>query len=134
MANDLQTNSEPSVTSLLGGIVSDLQTLLGQQLALFRQEVRDDLRKTKEATLAIMAGVVVALLGGITLCFMAAHALDTYTQIPLWGCYGIVGGVLAIIGGALLAVGLGRFRSFNPLPDESAQAFKENVQWIAKPK
>lgn len=134
MANDLETNSGPSVTGLLSGIVGDLQKLMQQQLALFRQEVRDDLQKTKEATLAIMAGAILSLVGGIVLCFMLAHALKHYTVIPEWGCFGIVGGAVAVIGGALLAMGLSKFRSFNPLPDESAQALKENVQWITKAK
>jgi hypothetical protein len=32
---------------------------------------------------------------------MVVHLLDALTEIPLWGCYGIVGVVLLAIGGIL---------------------------------
>jgi hypothetical protein len=80
-------------------------------------------------------GAVLCLLAGIMLCFMIAELLAAlFEGLPLWGSYGIVGGVLAVIGGILVAAGSAKFRSFNPLPDESAQALQENVRWIAKPK
>jgi hypothetical protein len=36
---------------------------------------------------------------------MIVHLLAAVTPIPLWGCYGIVGGVLVFIGGMLLVAG-----------------------------
>jgi hypothetical protein len=136
MPHDLETTSPgTSVTQLLSGILGDLQELLTQQLALFRRELRDDVGKLKDATITVSAGVVLCLVAGLMLCFMLAHLLVVlFDTLPLWGSFGLVGGVLAIIGGALVAVGAARFRSFNPLPDESAQALQENVRWIAKPK
>ena len=52
--------------------------------------------------------------------------------IPLWGCYGIVGGLLTLISVILITAGIQRFKAFNPLPDESARALQENVQWLTK--
>jgi len=121
--------------SLVRGIVDDAQHLMKQQLALFQAEVKEDLRKTKEAVMSMAAGVALAAVGGILLCVMLVHLLhwafpDT---LPLWSCYLIVGGVLAALGGGLAYAGVRRMASFNPLPDESVQALKENIQWIAKP-
>jgi len=45
-ANDGPRPLEPSVTFLVSGIIADLQQLIQQQLAMVRQEIRDDLRKT----------------------------------------------------------------------------------------
>lgn len=52
MADRMQTSSppgaEPSVTSLLSGIVNDAQELIKQQLLLFRHELKDDVNKARE--------------------------------------------------------------------------------------
>jgi hypothetical protein len=125
---------ERSVTSLVSGIVNDAQTLMQQQLALFREEIREDLRKTKEAVTAIAAGVTVAALAVGPLVFTLVALLRELALWPWWASALTVGVVFAIIGGALIAVGVQRFRSFNPLPDQSVEALKENLQWIKNPK
>lgn len=125
---------ERSVTSLVTGIVNDAQTLMQQQLALFREEIRTDLRKTKEAVTALVAGVAVAALAVGPLVFLFVALLHELALWPWWASALTVGVVLAIAGGAMIAVGVQRFRSFNPLPDQSVEALKENLQWIKNPK
>jgi hypothetical protein len=135
MANDVRTGTEPSVTALVTGIINDAQELIKQQLALVRTEIRDDLRKTKEASLSLAIGLGVAALGVLLLAFMLVHLLWwAAPQVTLWGWFGIVGGVLAIVGASLIYAGSKKFETFNPLPDQSAQALKENVQWLTNRK
>lgn len=134
MATDLHTETGASVTQLVSGIVSDAQDLMKQQLALFRAEMKEDIRKTKEATISLACGALVLLLGVVLLLFMCVHGLEAATGWPEWVCFGIIGGLLAAGGGILVWLGLARFKSFNPLPDESAQALAENVRWIKNPK
>jgi hypothetical protein len=55
-------------------------------------------------------------------------------RIPLWGCFGIVSALFLITGMALSWLGYKKFKSFNPLPDETAQTVKENVEWIMSSK
>ena len=50
------------------------------------------------------------------------------------GVVGMVGGGVVLLGGVVAYVAIARFKTFNPLPDESVQALKENVQWIANRK
>jgi len=128
---DLQIGSEASVTRLVSGIISDVQELIGQQLALLRYELKDELSKTKRASLALIGGLVIALVGGIFLCLMLIHLVSwAVPEWPLWVCYGIVGVPIAALGGALTVVGIQQFQSFQVLPDRSLQALKENVQWL----
>jgi len=146
MATEVQNQSEQSMASLVGGIVGDVQDLIKQQLALTRKEIESDLRKTREAGTLLGVGVGLALFGCFALCLMLAHlihfvstpaALQASAEpaaIPLWGCYGIVTLLLLGVGGALAFAGKKKFDSFNPLPDESAQALKENIEWIANKK
>jgi hypothetical protein len=131
MASDLDTEARFSVTSLVSGIVGDAQDLFRQQLAMFRAEIKDDLRQTIGILIAIISGAFMVAVGGALLCFMLVHLLNSLAPaLPLWGCFGIVGACVALVGGAVAYVAISRFKTFNPLPDESVQAFKENVQWI----
>jgi protein-S-isoprenylcysteine O-methyltransferase Ste14 len=135
MASELQTGSDNgTLTSLLTGIVNDAQELFKQQLALFKTEVQEDMRKTREAAASLALGAVVALLGVVLLCFMLVHLLHEVTnpQWPLWACFGLVGVVVVVIGAGLLAWAYNRFKSFNPLPDKTAAALQENLEWKTK--
>ena len=128
--NDLQTDPGVSVTHLVSGILADAQKLIEQQLALLRQEVKDDLHKALKAGMLLMGGSVIALMGGILLCFMLVELLAwAVPGLPLWSCYGIVGGSFIALGGALLFTGFHKLKSFNPLPNQSIQALKETFQW-----
>ena len=135
MSSDLQPGSRDTATELVSGIISDAQDLIKQQLALFRSEVREDFRKTKEAAVLLIGGLVVVQLAAIILCLMLVHLLNAAApNIPFWACFGIVGGGLALLGGGLTMMARSKFNSFNPLPDQSAQAVKENVRWMTNPK
>jgi len=120
------------MTHLVGGIIADAQELMKQQLALFRTEVKEDVRKTKQAVIALVTGLALASVGATLLSLMLVYALEAATVLPLWGCFGIVGGLLAAGGGIAFYGALRKFNEFNPLPDESARALKENVQWITQ--
>jgi hypothetical protein len=131
MASDLETEARFSVTSLVSGIVSDAQELFRQQLAMFRAELKADLRKTVALLIAIASGGFLVAVSGALFCFMLVHLLASLAPaLPLWGCFGIVGACVALVGGITAYVAASRFKTFNPLPDESVQAFQENVQWI----
>lgn len=140
MSTDLQTpysksEHDPSLTQLLSGIVTDAQTLFSQQLAMFRTELKLDVRRTKQALIALICGLALASIGGLLLCFALVYGLQALAPtLPLWACFGIVGGLFAIVGGLAFYSALRQFQEFNPLPDESAQALKENVQWISQPR
>jgi len=106
MLNDLGTGTSPSITGLVSGIVNDAQELIKQQMTLFRHELQVDIRKTKEGVLSLGIGLGVAALGGLMLVFMLVHLLQSLApELPLWGCYGIVGGMLIAVGGILCYAG-----------------------------
>lgn len=126
MITETRTEAEPGVTKLLGGIIEDAQGLFRNQLDLFRAEIEDDLRQTKEAGGAMAIGALVLLLGGIFLGLMVVYLLSWFfPELPLWGSFGIVGAVLTIVGVAFYQTGKRKFASFNPLPDKSVEALKE---------
>jgi hypothetical protein len=134
MANRIP-EAEPKLADILTGIVSDLQELVQHQLALFRSEVRHDLRRTREAATLLAVGLGIALLGGLLLAHTLVHLLAWLLPAwPMWSHYCIVAALLLASGAALAYRGKAQLDSFNPLPDETVEAVKENVQWLMKPK
>jgi hypothetical protein len=135
MATDVKPELDPSVTTLVSGIIGDAQDLLKQQFDLLKHEVREDIRKTKDASLIVGLAVGFGFVGAVLLGLMFVYLLAlTEPALPLWACFGICGGVILVVGIVLYFVGLAKFNSFNPLEDQTAQTIKENVQWITNPK
>jgi len=145
METQAPVSSEPSLSSLVKGIVNDVGDLIKQQFQFAKVEVQTDLRKSKEAVMALAIGAGAAFLGILFLGFMLVHLLHWLTtpataintdpaSLPLWACYAIIGGLCVGCAAALIQAGRKKFSSFNPLPEQTAQTMKENVQWITNSK
>src|SRR5579884_1591318 len=122
-------NDAPSMASLVGGIIADAQRLVRQEVALARREMQVELDKAKNASLALSIGLGCALLGAVHLTLMVVFLLDL-AGIPLWAGFLIVGGVLAIVGGVLLAVAIRQLRTISLVPPQTAETLREDVQWL----
>lgn len=132
-----ETASPPegqTVTGLVSGILNDAQELVKQQVAMVRAEIKADFRRTVQAAVLLAVGAVVLVPALFLLCNMFVYLLHELAGLSVWASYGIVGGLFAVAGVVLVLVGIQRFRSFNPLPDQSVEAFKENVRWMTNPK
>jgi len=132
MSTDLQ--HEPSVAQLVSGIIDDAQRLMVQHAELLKADIRKDLHDAKEAGFSLGIGGALLGAGGLLLLFMFAHLLNWLwpDYIPLWGGFGIVGGVLALVGGIFFFRGQQQLDEINPLPENSVEAVKEDLQWKTK--
>lgn len=146
MATEVHNHAEPSLSSLLGGIVNDVQDLVKQQFKLARHEIEADLRKSKEGASVLALGVGVVLLGAIMFCLMLAHLIHWLAtpassvstmdpaSLPLWACHAIVSAVLLVPGGFLILAGKKKIEQINPVQNPATEALQENVQWMTNPK
>jgi thiamine transporter ThiT len=124
----------PSVTGLVSGILEDAQQLVKQQVALVRAELKADFQRSVHAATLLAVGALALVPAIFLLCNMLVYLLHELAGLSLWASYGLVGGAFALLGIVLVFVGVQRFRSFNPLPDQSVEAIKENVRWMTNPK
>lgn len=121
---------DASIASLLGGIVGDAQELVRQEIALARQEIREEIGNAKDAGIKLaIAGAVLAI-GGLLLVLMVAQGLADLLDWPTWAGYGVVGLVLAIVGYILLSSAQKRMQQIRPVPEKTVETMKENVEWI----
>jgi len=142
METQVPASSEPGVSRLVKGIVDDVGDLIKQQIQFAKKEVQTDLHKSMVAVTVLAIGAGAVFLGILFTGFMLVHLLHWLTapamadpaNIPLWGCYAIVGFLCLGGGAALILAGKKKFSSFNPLPDQTVETMKENVQWITNSK
>jgi hypothetical protein len=129
--DETPVSSETGAGTLMKGILQDAQHLLNQQIQLFRSEVKHELHQLRTGMVSLLIGAGIAAVGVVCLLGMLVHLLAAKTTIPLWGCYGIVGGGLGLVGLVLL---LGGRKSVSDVhlapPPATAQALKENVEWL----
>jgi uncharacterized membrane protein YqjE len=134
MATNLHSDSGQGLGELVSGIIHDAQELLNQQLTLFKHEVRQDINNVREALgiLALASGVllVAAVLLGLMLVHLVAWLIPSW---PMWGDYALVGGVLLALGLALAWMAREKLRPSNVLPEQSAKALEESLEWKTKP-
>lgn len=125
-------NPEPSLSSLVTGIVHDAQALMKQEVALAREELKQEVTKTTQVALAFAAGAGVAALSVLFLLLAVAFLITwaSADRIPLWGSFGIVGIVLGVVGGILLYSGRNRAEQIHLIPRQTVETMRENVQWI----
>jgi len=133
MATNLHSGPDSGMGELVAGIVQDAQELIGQQLALFKQEVRQDLKRARDGAGFMAAAAGACLIGSLLLVLMLVHLLNWLApdNLPLWSCYGIVGGVLALIGAVLAWRATQKFE--RALPEKTVKALEENLEWKTKP-
>jgi len=141
MANEVHAPpEEASMTSLLRGIINDVGDLIRQEIRFARTELKTDARKLTRAGAVLALGVGIASVGVVLVAFMVVHLIHTLSgspdsaSIPLWGCYGIVAAVFLVVGAGLGFMGCQSLQKINPLPEQTAQSVKENVEWIMNSK
>jgi len=127
--------STTSITALVSGIVKDVQELTKQQLALFKEEMKEDFRKSRDVALAWAFGLTAFMVAAIMLAITVAELLHWgIPMLPGWACYLIVTCITAVTGAALVYAGQKKLETFNPLPEQSVRALKENVQCLTNPR
>jgi Putative Actinobacterial Holin-X, holin superfamily III len=130
--NSAPYNTEPTLAQLVGDLVDDAKQLLRQELTLAKHEIHEELSKAKLALLSLGIGIGIAAIGGLLLIAMLVHLLNALTTLPLWTCYGIVGGVCAILGILLLYRSKRQIAQIDMVPQQTVETMKENVRWIKK--
>ena len=145
MANEVHVPpEEASMTSLIRGIINDVGDLIRQEIRFARTEIKSDARKAMRASLSLAIGSGITCLGVILVALMLVYLLHWLSlpvgtnpdpaTIPMWGCYGIVAAVFLVVGAGLGFLGIKSFQHNNPLPEQTAQSIKENVEWIVNSK
>jgi hypothetical protein len=124
------TADQPDLATLLSTIAHDAKQLLHEQIALFKAEVGQELRRAGGAAAAVSAGGALVAAGGLLSGFTLAHVLHRAFGLPLWASFGLVSGGLGVAGVALLRSGRDGVAGLRPLP-QTTEALGENLAWLS---
>jgi hypothetical protein len=122
--------SDTTVSDLISGLVNDAQQLVHREIDLAKREVAIEVDKVKQGAIALGIGAGLAVIGALLLGHMFVYLVQTLTGLSLWVSYLIVGAIFAIGGGLLLMQGIKRMKDVDPVPRETIESVKEDVQWI----
>jgi uncharacterized membrane protein YqjE len=123
---------DASIGSLLKGIVTDLQTLMREELALARVELTEQATRAKTAALSFGIAATALAFGGTFLLIAIALGISDAFVWPPWAGFLTVAIVLALVGFIAYAMARRRLHAVNVVPAETVTTLKENSAWIAK--
>lgn len=111
-----------SLGQLVGDVTRDLSTLMRQELALARAELKQEASKTAKGAGALggagFAGYMTILFLSIALWWALSHLVGhSWSALVVAVLWGIVAAVLA-------AVGRRKFREVNPTPERTVDTLK----------
>jgi putative superfamily III holin-X len=93
-----------SSASLVGGLISDVQSLVRQEIALVRQETLEDLARLKSAGMALVPAGALLAFGSLLLVLALAQGAAALLHWPAWAGYAGIGAILAITGILVISI------------------------------
>lgn len=122
-AADVRDTQNASVGQLMSEVARDLSTLMRQELALAKAEVKQEATTTGKAAGMLggagFAGYMILLFLSLALMWGLANVMDAG-----WAAL-IVAAVWAVIAAVLASVGRKRLKQVHPVPERTVETLKE---------
>ena len=129
---DPELTHPESLGGLIRGILMDLRTLIREEIALARVEIREQATRARAAALSFGIAAGALLFGGTFLLIAIAMGIADLLHWPAWTGFLIVAVVLALVGVVTLSSGRRQLHQVSAVPEETVSTLKENSEWIAK--
>src|SRR5262245_58022248 len=119
---------ESGFISLIASILGDVRALMRQEVQLLKDEVTYEMSKAGRAVSKFVVGVALVAVAVLFFLLMLVHGLNDWIGLPLWAAYGVVGGLVAGCGFALLWRAKSLAENVHATPQRAIHAMKENAQ------
>ncbi|HWO29561.1 MAG TPA: phage holin family protein [Candidatus Acidoferrum sp.] len=116
-----------SVPQILEDIASNLTHIVQAEFRLAKSELKEGAEKVAGPGATLGAGVALAFYGLGFLLLAAVYALSLV--MAGWLAALIVGAVLTVAAGILIAAGGTKLKRVNLAPDKTIRSLEEDVQW-----
>ena len=123
---------QESTGTLIRGILNDLRTLIREEIALARVEMREQAGRARSAALSFGIAAAALAFGAIFLLVAMALGIANLLGWPAWTGFLIMALLLCIGGYFTLSSGRKQLASVHAVPEETVTTLKENSEWIAK--
>ena len=112
----MAADRDTSIAQLIADLVNDVRTLIRQELALARAELREELGRVLRAAALLAVALGTLAVGCLWLLVALTRAIAAVFIWPLAIVYALVGGILALVAIVLLAVAWGQIRGLRLVP------------------
>ena len=129
---DSEVVRHETIGGLIRGILADLKTLMREEIALARIEIREQAGRARGAAMSFGIAAGALLFGAAFLLIATATAIAELLGWPVWAGFLIVAAVLSVIGLISLMSGRKQLRTIHTVPQQTVTTLKENSEWIAK--
>lgn len=119
-----------SVLGLVRQLSHEVQELFTKELALAKAELNESARATKAGIAGIAGGVVVLLGGFVVLLMSAVYALSLV--LAPWLAALIVGGVVTVIGFAMVQAGKKQFEPSHFTPERTVSSLQKDKDAVMR--
>ena len=120
-----------SLGELFGRLAEDLSTLVHQEVELAKAEIKQEATKAGKGA-GLFGGTGVAALYAVTMLSFAA-AWGLAAVMPTGWAFLIVGVIWAAAAAVMFVTGRKEIRRVHPVPEQTVQTLKEDVQWAKHP-
>jgi hypothetical protein len=126
--NEDRTDQRP-VGGLLTDLVSQVNALFRTEISLLRSEMKDSIHSLSGALVSVAVGAAL-LLAAVMVLVQAVVAAMVEAGMSVWLASGIVGLVLAVIGGLLLKRGRDEMSASEMAPGRTARQVEKDVALV----
>ena len=119
---------EQPLPHLLSRMTSDLTTLLRKEVQLAKIEIKDDVKQIAKAGGMYGAAGFAGYMALVMLSLAVVFLLDLI--MPAWVAFLIVGVLYGVGGYVLFSRGRERIKQINPVPEQTIETIKEDVEWV----
>lgn len=121
--------AEPALGDLFRQLAQDSATLVRQEVALAKAELRENVKSVARDTAKIAVGAVLAAVGALVM--VAFLVLLLGDVVGEYWAGALIVGVLFVAIGAILAMGaMKRLKKDTLAPGQTIQTLKEDKQWL----
>src|SRR5687768_10485392 len=107
---------DESFGSLIRGILTDLRTLIHEEIALARLEIREQAGRARAAAVSFGIAAAALLFGGTFLLIAIATAIADLLDWPVWAGFLVVAVLLSLIGIVTLSAGRKKLANVSAVP------------------
>jgi hypothetical protein len=123
-----ERSDERSIGALVGEATSELSLLVRKEVELAKLEMKEQGARAADSAKYLGIAAFCGYLAAVLLSFAAAWGLAEV--MPASVAFLIVAVVLGVVAGVAFLAGRKRLHELHPIPEETVETLKEDVQWL----
>ena len=126
--NKREYGEERSLSGLFSELTKEMTSLMRHEIALARAEINEKISQAGSGATSLAVGALIAYAGLLVLLAAAVFALATIW--PAWAAALVVGLIVCILGGVLLAKGRAQLKADNLKPQRTAESLRHDRRLV----